>query len=107
METNTRNGRPTKLRTGAWGATVDGAVRAGDTVTIRTAAGKTWQARVASVVWTGNGVTICATESIDRPATSRPATSSRRTGCSCGSREDQYGDLIPSARNCSDCNHDA
>lgn len=32
---------------------------------------------------------------------------SRRTGCSCGSREDYNGDLIPSGRNCASCEHDA
>jgi hypothetical protein len=32
---------------------------------------------------------------------------SRRTGCSCGSREDYNGDLIPSDRNCASCEHDA
>jgi hypothetical protein len=32
---------------------------------------------------------------------------SRRTGCSCGSREDSSGDLIPSDRNCASCEHDA
>ena len=38
----------------------------------------------------------------------RPArTSGKWTGCSCGSREDSYGDLIPSPRNCSSCEHDA
>jgi len=31
----------------------------------------------------------------------------RWTGCSCGSREDNYGDLIPSDRNCASCEHDA
>lgn len=31
----------------------------------------------------------------------------RWTGCSCGSREDAHGDLIPSARNCASCEHDA
>jgi hypothetical protein len=31
----------------------------------------------------------------------------RWTGCQCGSREDSHGDLIPSARNCATCEHDA
>lgn len=43
--------------------------------------------------------------------TARQSTGARRpgkwTGCSCGSREDSYGDLISSARNCSSCEHDA
>ena len=42
---------------------------------------------------------------------SRPARTVRRhgrwTGCSCGSREDAAGDLIPSPRNCASCEHDA
>ena len=29
------------------------------------------------------------------------------TGCSCGSREDAHGELIPSPRNCASCEHDA
>lgn len=35
---------------------------------------------------------------------SRPG---RRTGCSCGSREDSSGQLIPSRNNCASCEHDA
>ncbi len=31
----------------------------------------------------------------------------RWTGCSCGSREDSAGDLIPSPRNCASCDRDA
>lgn len=31
----------------------------------------------------------------------------KRTGCSCGSREDSSGCLIPSPRNCAGCEHDA
>ena len=31
----------------------------------------------------------------------------RRTGCSCGSRENEHGELIPSSRNCASCEHDA
>jgi hypothetical protein len=30
----------------------------------------------------------------------------RRTGCSCGSREDSSGEIIPSPRNCKQCNFD-
>ncbi len=37
----------------------------------------------------------------------RPTGRGRWTGCSCGSREDSYGDLIPSDRNCASCEHDA
>lgn len=71
--TATRTASPTKLATGAWGARVTGPVQAGDTVTITTAAGKTWQARVTQVVRTGEGYSICATSSLDRAPSSRPA----------------------------------
>ena len=41
----------------------------------------------------------------------RTSTVDRRggkwTGCSCGSREDSTGDLIPAARNCYSCRHDS
>lgn len=42
-----------------------------------------------------------------RTSSPRPRTTGKWTGCSCGSRVDSYGDLIPSPRNCFSCNHDA
>jgi len=62
------NATPAKLKSGDWGAKVQGTVTVGDIVTITTKAGKTWQARIARVIWTGDGISICATESMDRPA---------------------------------------
>lgn len=64
--TSTITASPTKLRSGAWGARVNGSVRRGDTITIRTRSGKTWKAKITRVVWSGSGVSICATESLDR-----------------------------------------
>lgn len=102
---------PAKLRNGSWGARVKSeTVEIGDTVTITTRSGKSWDATVERVVWSGEGVSICATQSVDRRST--PARSTRRdrgtwTGCSCGSREDGYGDLMPSPRNCQSCRYDA
>jgi len=46
----------------------------------------------------------CATATADMP---RRRSAGRWTGCQCGSRQDSYGDLIPSARNCASCEHDA
>lgn len=57
---------PTKLRSGEWGAKTNDAVAVGDEVEIRTKAGKTWTARVSKVIWTGNGVSIVATEKTSR-----------------------------------------
>lgn len=34
------------------------------------------------------------------------ARSGKWTGCSCGSREDGYGQLIPARNNCWTCQHD-
>ena len=62
---NPATATPAKLRDGSWGARVTGAVAPGDVVTITTRAGKTWQARIMRVVWTGEGVTLCATSSLD------------------------------------------
>jgi hypothetical protein len=71
---------PAKLRNGNWGARVKGApVSAGDVVQITTKSGKSWSARVIAIVWSGKGVTLCATESLDRA----PARSTRRARCSC------------------------
>ena len=54
---------PAKLQNGSWGARVTGTVRAGDSITIKTAAGKSWVAVVEKVIWNGNGVSIVATKS--------------------------------------------
>ena len=65
---------PKKLRDGTWGALVDGEATEGDIITITTRSGKSWDARVRRVIWTGekrynvehadDQVSICETESI-------------------------------------------
>lgn len=55
-------GTPTRLHSGEWGAKVHGSVNKGDRVTITTRAGKSWDTTVRKVVWSGDGVSICATE---------------------------------------------
>ena len=109
MTTTTIHATPCKLRNGSWGARTSAPVAIGDTVTITTRGGKTWDARVTHVVWTGDGVAIVATESLDRPAPrngdgcSRSAKRSRGiwTGCSCGSVEEYERD-----NDCFTCRHD-
>lgn len=58
----------TKLKTGGWGIRVQGenAVRAGQNVTVTTKAGKIKEETVRKVLWTGNGITLCAVEPRDR-----------------------------------------
>ena len=46
------------MKDGSWGARVEGRVSVGDTITISTRSGKSWQARVLRVVWSGDGVTL-------------------------------------------------
>lgn len=95
---------PTKLRDGTWGARVAGAVAAGDEITITTRGGKSWTARVERVIWSGEGVTICATASLDRASGSSSRPSGGRgtwTGCSCGSVEE-----YARPRDCWTCRHD-
>jgi len=90
---------PAKLKSGAWGARVQGAVSVGDQITISTKSGKTWNATVSTVVWTDGSISLCATSGT-RSGGSH--STSRRTGCSCGSR-----DGIIQASDCWSCKHDA
>jgi hypothetical protein len=71
---------PTKLRNGDWGAKVAGSVRQGDKIQIRTKSGKEWTARVARVLWSGDNVSIVATEQRPRRASNGE--------CECGWGED-------------------
>lgn len=57
---------PYKLKSGAWGAKVQGTVRAGDTVEITARSGKSWTATVDTVVWSGSGVSLVTTASKPR-----------------------------------------
>jgi hypothetical protein len=53
----------TKLRSGEWGVRVEGAARAGQTITVRKKDGSTKTETIEKVVWTGNGVSLCAVKS--------------------------------------------
>lgn len=104
-----KSARPTKLRDGTWGATVDGKPRLGEVVCICTAAGKTWEAKVTRIVWSGNGVTICATESVNQRRAGRitfaPASPAklRLVGESCGYRCPVGGHICTPGNPCHDC----
>jgi hypothetical protein len=52
---------PIKLRNGSWGIKVTGATTPGARHHVVAKSGKTWTATVAHVVWSGDGVSICAT----------------------------------------------
>jgi len=80
METTAKgfSATPAKLRSGAWGARVEGAPGVGDVVTVTTKGGKSWEARVTRVLWAADGVALCATESLDRPVPRRSGGYSSR-----------------------------
>lgn len=65
----THTATPAKLRTGSWGARVPGTAREGQAITVRARSGKTWDATVSRVLWTGRDsrsgrtISLCATES--------------------------------------------
>ena len=50
----------TKLKSGAWGVRVTGSVAKGDRVTVTKKDGSTKIEIVEAVVWSGNGVSVCA-----------------------------------------------
>ncbi len=66
---------PKKLKSGAWGAQVDGTPSEGDMVEITTRGGKTWSARVTRVFWTDGKVSICSTIGLDREPARLPVPS--------------------------------
>lgn len=50
----------TKLKSGAWGVRVNGSVTAGTTVTVTKKDGSTKVETVAKVIFSGDGVSLCA-----------------------------------------------
>ena len=94
---------PRKLPNGQWGAYC-AAAKVGDLLTIRTAAGKEWQARVTSITDAGVCIT-CSTgpfrSGVVRSTDTR-STSATRTGCRCGSVEE-----YTKATDCWTCRHDS
>jgi len=63
--------RPKKLRNGDWGALAQSDdIKRGDLIRISTKSGKSWEAHVTKVIWTGDGKAICETKSVPkrRPA---------------------------------------
>lgn len=93
-----------KLKSGDWGIRVTGGnVSTGSTVTVTKKDGTTKTETVTQVVWSGNGVTLCAVAPSRQPARSggyRPQAG-RRTGCACGSYENEVNE-----GDCFSCRHD-
>lgn len=96
----------TKLRNGSWGIKGPASmIRAGAAVQVVKKSGESKTEVVAKVVWSGGGIAIAALGA-GQPSPSH-SERGRRTGCSCGSREDSSGELIASPNNCKSCEFDA
>lgn len=95
----------TKLKSGEWGIRVEGAARQGQQVTVKKKDGTTKTETVTQIVWSGNGITLCAIAQREPSYTPRAGGSGRsrgrRTGCSCGSYEDEVNE-----GDCWTCRHD-
>lgn len=105
----------TKLKSGNWGVRIEGAAQAGQTITVTKRDGSTKSETIERVVWSGNGVSLCAIrQSHYSCSTARYGSYStigqrqnermRRTGwtgCSCGSIEGR-----PRSSDCASCQHD-
>lgn len=92
----------TKLRSGEWGIRSKQPIAAGEVVEVVKRDGSRHAHTVTKIVWTDKATWLAA---IDTAAPARPSRG-RRTGCSCGSREDHRGALIASQSNCWSCNFD-
>lgn len=92
---------PAKLRDGTWGARVQGTARRGQQITITTRRGKSWDATVQRVLWSGDGVTLVATAS--GVSTHSHGRRRSRCGCRCGcaGEDGRY-----TGRECRDCRRD-
>ena len=105
MATSSVIASPRKLPNGQWGAYCSNpSVKVGDLLTIRTAAGKEWQARVTSITDAGVCIT-CSTGPFRSGvvhSTAARSTSATRTGCRCGSVEEYTKDS-----DCWTCRHDS
>lgn len=71
---------PAKLKNGQWGAKAQGRIQAGDTITITTRGGKSWDAKVSRVLWSDGKITLCSTSKTSGRSSRR---SSRRSSGTC------------------------
>jgi hypothetical protein len=90
----------TKLRTGAWGVRSTDRISVGQTVTVIKRDGSRKQETIHTIVWTGQGITLAALAPKGAAAAPR-GQRGQRTGCACGSREDE-----PRDSDCAGCQYD-
>lgn len=97
----------TKLKSGEWGVRIEGTAQQGQQVIVKKKDGTTKTETITQIVWSGNGITLCAigqTKAAYTPragGSGRSSRRGRRTGCSCGSIEDELNE-----GDCWSCRHD-
>ena len=88
-----------KLKSGAWGIRVVGAPpESGQTVSVHTKAGEVQSVTVGGVIWTGNGVALCAIVSAKPQGGGGPMQRYYRQW-----RSGSYGGRAPHGRVCPEC----
>ncbi|MGH8519867.1 MAG: hypothetical protein ACREU9_00175 [Gammaproteobacteria bacterium] len=61
----------TKLRTGAWGVRVNGNPKKGDRIAVTKKSGETKTETIGNIIWSGDGITLCAIEPSTSESSSR------------------------------------
>jgi hypothetical protein len=81
-----------KLRSGEWGVRVQGSAPAkGAKVTVSKKDGTSKVETIVQVVWSGNGVALCAIAGASAPASPRASGGTRRGGCPSGGNCSSFG----------------
>jgi hypothetical protein len=72
-----------KMRDGSWGVRVPGGATAGQSVTVTKKSGESSTVIVGKVVWSGNGVALCAVKGEERSQPSRSSGNGYAPGKRC------------------------
>lgn len=83
-----------KLKSGDWGVRIQGTAQEGDCVTVTKKSGETKQETIEKVLWTGNGVSICAIRQARRGGYNTGYGTRRRRrqdDCDCDCEDCRYG----------------
>lgn len=72
----------TKLKSGEWGIRVEGGTpKSGERITVVKKSGETKTETIAKVVWSGNGVVLCAIQTQEKVASYQPKAGRREYDC--------------------------
>lgn len=98
MSPKQESSRYCKLRSGDWGVRVPGKPKPGQTISVQTKGGKVKTETIESVIWTGNGVSLCSI--VPRERKQRGGTGGGRFCSACGHDADMCADMDCCCRMC-------